>query len=174
MSTIVIFIIGLLTLLLEATWLHQVAIFEIMPNMSLILVVFWGILQGCSRGRKFGLWIGLLQDILFCDVIGFYGLIYYLFGHISGYFHQDFSKGHYILPLAVVSGADLLYGLLHYIVYFFFSGNLDIAFYLKQKIVPEVCYTTLISLPIYFLLYLLSQGLGKIDGWFKKGKEKEL
>lgn len=174
MSMLVICLIGLLTLLAEATWLHQVAVFGIMPNLSLILVVFWGMLQGSERGRRLGLWMGLLQDFLFCEVIGFYGLVYYLLGHFSGYLKRDFDKRHYILPLAVVSGADFLYGLLHYGIYYFFAGNLNIGFYLKLKILPEMCYTALISLPLYLLLYLLSKGLDRLEGWLKSGKEKEL
>ena len=174
MSMLIICIIGMLTLLLEATWLHQVAIFEITPNLSLLLVVFWGILQGSERGRRLGLWMGLLQDFLFCKVVGFYGLIYYLLGHFCGYYKQEFYKGHYILPFIIVSGADFFYGLLHYVFYYFFQGNLNIGFYLQEKILPEMFYTALISLPIYFLLYLLSKGFNCLEGWFKRGKEKGL
>ncbi len=174
MSMLIICLIGMLTLLFEATWLHQVAIFEITPNLSLILVVFWGILQGCERGRRLGLWMGLLQDFLFCKVIGFYGLIYYLLGHVCGYLKQDFHKGHFILPLIIVSAADFIYGLLHYIFYYFFQGNLNIGFYMKEKILPEMFYTALISLPIYLLVHLLSYGLNCMDHFLTGRKEREL
>ncbi len=174
MSMLIICIIGMFTLLFEATWLRQVAIFEIAPNLSLILVVFWSILQGSERGRRLGLWVGLLQDFLFCKVIGFYGLLYYLFGHICGYFKRDFYKGHYILPFIIVSTADLIYGLLHYVFYCFFQGNLNLGFYFQEKILPEMFYTALISLPLYLVLYLLSQGLERLEGFLKSGKEKEL
>ena len=174
MSMLIICIIGMFVLLLEATWLRQVAIFEIAPNLSLILVVFWSILQGSDRGRRFGLWIGLLQDFLFCKVIGFYGLVYYVLGHVCGYFKRDFYKGHYILPFLIVSAADLIYGMLHYVFYGFFQGKLNIGFYLQEKILPEMFYTALISLPFYLVLYLLSRGLEHFERFLKSGKEKKL
>ncbi len=174
MSTLIICFIGMFTLLFEATWLHQVAIFEITPNLSLILVVFWSMLQGSEQGRRLGLWVGLLQDFLFCRLIGFYGLIYYLLGHICGYLNQDFYKGHYILPLVIVSAADFMYGLLHYIFYYFFQGNLNLGFYMQQKILPEMFYTALISLPIYLMLFFLSKGLNRMKFLLKGRKEKEL
>ena len=77
MSMLLICFIGTFVVLLEATWLHQVAIFEIIPNLSLIFVVHWSILRGSINGRQFGLWIGFLEDFLFHEIVGFYGLIYY-------------------------------------------------------------------------------------------------
>lgn len=168
---IILGLIGLLTILFESTCLHHIALLDIQPNLSLILVVFWGILQGSEKGRRLGLWIGLIQDFLFCQIVGFYGLIYYLLGHCCGLLKQDFYKGHCILPLAIVSAADFLYGILHYIFYQFFQGNLNLIFYLQKKILPEMFYTALISLPIYLLLRLLSRGLTHIKSWRSSGKE---
>ena len=168
---IIMGLIGLLTVLFESTCLHHVSIFEIQPNLSLILVVCWGILQGNETGRRFGIWIGLLQDFLFCKIVGFYGLIYYLLGHCCGYFKQDFHKGHFILPIVIVSVADFLYGIIHYVFYQFFQGNLDFTFYLQKTILPEMFYTSLISLPIYVGMRLLSRGFIHIKSLRNSGKE---
>ena len=173
MSRIIVVVIGLVNLLGEATWLHRVAIFDIVPNLSMILIVFWGILQGGEHGRRLGLVVGLLQDILFCRVIGFYGLVYYLIGHISGFFNRDFDKRHFILSLTVVAAADLAYGILHYLIYCFFQGNLDIGYYFMRRVLPEVCYTALISVPLYPLARLLSRAINGIDRWLQSGKDKE-
>ena len=174
MSTFFICFIGMLAVLLEATWLHQVAIFETIPNLSIILVVHWSILQGCVRGRRLGLWIGLLEDFLFHKIVGFYSLFYYLLGHLCGLMKRDFSKGHFILPLMIVTAADLFYGLLHYMLYGFFQGNLNLGFYLKNRILPEMFYSAIVSLPIYFILLILSKYLDRIKVAISGRKEKEL
>lgn len=172
MSMILVFLIGFLNLLGEATWLRSLTIINIAPNLSLILVVVWGILQGNTRGRILGMWIGLLQDILFCRFIGFYALIYYLLGHFSGYFNKDFYQENFLLPLAVVVVSDLIYGLLQYLIYHFFLGDLQIGYYFLHRILPEVCYTALVCLPLYPLLRLLSHGMKRIDGLFVR-RQKE-
>ncbi len=173
MSMLIMGIIGFLNLLGEATWIRQLAIAHVTPNLSLILIVFWGILQGSQRGRRLGIWIGLLQDFLFCKVIGVYGLLYYMIGHISGYFNKDFHQGHFILPLAILAGADFLYGMLQYFIYCFFAGDLQLGFYLLHKILPELCYTLLISVPIYPLIQLLNRSTRKIDHWIQNGKDRK-
>ena len=174
MSMLLICFIGMMVVLLEATWLHQVAIFEIVPNLSLILIVHWGLLQGSARGRRLGLWIGLLEDFLFHKVVGFYGLIYYLLGHLCGLLKRDFYKGHYILPLLLVAAGDFIYGILHYLLLYFLQGNLHFAFYLTNKILPEMFYSAVCSVPIYFLLFTLSKCLEKIKNATQRRKENEL
>lgn len=168
---IILGLIGLLIILFESTCLHHIALLDIQPNLSLIFVVFWGILQGSEHGRRFGLWMGLLQDFLFCKIIGFYGLLYYLIGHCCGYFKQDFHKGHFILPLIIVAAVDFIYGILHYIMHHFLRGNLNFVFYLREKILPEMFFTALISVPFYLLIRLLSSCLDHMKTWRKSGKE---
>ena len=174
MSMMLVGILGFLNLMIEATWLHRVAIFEITPNLSLILVVFWGILQGSQRGRRLGLWIGLLQDFLFCRVLGYYGLVYYLLGHVSGFFNKDFYQGHYILPITVVAGADFIYGLIQYFIFGFLTGDLAFGVHMVRRILPEVCYTTMVSLPLYPLNRLASYGIRQLDRWIQSRKGKRL
>lgn len=173
MSAFIVGVLGLLNLLGEATWLRRLAIVTITPNLSLILIVFWAILNGSEKGRRLGIWIGLLQDFMFCDVIGIYGLLYYIIGHFSGYFNKDFYRGHFILPLVVVIGADLLYGIFQYFIYCFFSGDLYFGFYLLHKILPEVCYTALVSVPLYPLVRLLHRGTKKLDDLIQSGKDRK-
>lgn len=170
MSSLILYLIGFFCLISEATWLHRAAILDIMPNLTLILVVYWGILQGSQKGRRLGLWMGLLQDLLFCRAVGFYGMLYYGFGHISGYLNHDFYQGHFILPLTAVTGLDLVYGLLHYLIFCFFQGDLNIGFYWQQRIIPEICYTAMISVPLYPLMRLLSKSITRMDLWLKSGK----
>lgn len=174
MSMLLICFIGILVVVLEATWLHQVAIFEIIPNLSLIFVVHWSILRGSINGRQFGLWIGFLEDFLFHEIVGFYGLIYYLLGHLCGRMKHDFYKGHYILPLFIVMVADFVYGLLHYLLHCFLQGKLNFGYYVVNKILPELFYSAIISLPIYFILFLISKWLEHAKECIKGRKENAL
>ena len=168
MSQLLAGVIGFLLLLGEGTWLHYAELASITPNLTLIFVVLWGLLKGSRRGRYLGLALGLLQDFLFCRYIGFYGMVYYLLGHSSGYFQKDFYQSHAILPLLIVAGADLIYGFLQYLVYCFFAGDLAIVYYLLHRILPEMCYTAMISVILYPLVCWLSRMTEKIDSNMSK------
>lgn len=148
----------------EATVLRGVALRGIVPNLSLILVVSYASLRGSQGGRCLGLFIGLVQDILFFSTVGFYGLLYYLIGFFSGFFCRDFNRGSYPLLLGVIAGADFLYGVINYIFLCLFKGDLHIGYYLLHRILPELCYTALAALPLCGLTALLNAGIERLTG----------
>ena len=84
-SKIVLFFTIILSFLLQSTLLQKIAIGSITPNLLLILCVSMGLM----RGRKSGLWTGffsgLLVDLFYGSVFGFYALIYMYAGFFSGY-----------------------------------------------------------------------------------------
>ena len=75
-SKIVLFLTIVFTFLLQCTVMDFISIGSITPNLILILCVSMGLM----RGRKSGLWAGffsgLLVDMFYGSVFGFYALIY--------------------------------------------------------------------------------------------------
>ena len=74
-SKIVLFFTIIVCFLLQSTLLQKIAIGSITPNLLLILCVSMGLM----RGRKSGLWTGffsgLLVDLFYGSVFGFYAWI---------------------------------------------------------------------------------------------------
>ncbi len=151
-----ILIMGLLSLLCvfaQSTVCHAIEIRGVIPNLSLILIVSYGILEGKKRGRGLGLFIGLTQDFLFFQTAGFTGLLYYYIGHLSGYFNKDFYKENYILPLFLLATGDLLYSLVCYFFLYLLPGDTRFMLYLQRIIIPELVYTAIFALPCYRILF---------------------
>lgn len=153
-SVIVFILLSCITVISQSTWLHLVALNGIIPNLSVILVVSTAVLFDEEYGRRVGLLTGLLTDILFYRIIGFYGLLYFLIGHFSGIISRGMSHNLLILPIVLILGMDLVFGLIQYIIFGFFSGDLDLGYHLLQTILPEAFYTTLFSLAGYPLTRL--------------------
>ena len=84
-SKIVLFFTIIVCFLLQSTLLQKISIGSITPNLLLVLCVSMGLM----RGRKSGLWTGffsgLLVDLFYGSVFGFYALIYMYAGFFSGY-----------------------------------------------------------------------------------------
>lgn len=160
-------IIGLFCLLLEGTILSSISLFSILPNLTLVVVVCTGLLLGDRRGRFLGLILGLLQDLFFAGVIGYYGLIFYLLGYFSGLFRGRIQEDNLLFPLVFCFLSDLFYGFLQYFIYRFFKGDLFLGFYFVNRILPEAIHTSL----VFFLVFLILRGFARLLGRFSKGKE---
>lgn len=86
-------------------------------------------------GRLFS---GLLIDMFYGSVFGFYALIYMYVGFISGYAHRIYYDNDIKIPMILVAGGDLLYNLAVYGLQFLLRGRLGLETYIYRIIIPEV------------------------------------
>ena len=138
--------------MLQSTLLDLLAVGQITPNLLLVLCVCVGLV----RGRKSGLWTGfiagMLIDLIFGSLFGFYALVYMYVGYFSGYAHMIYYDDDIKVPLAMTAVADILYNLAVYVLQFLLRGRTGFPNYLVRIILPEAFYTTLICLLAYFPL----------------------
>ena len=62
--------------LLQCTVFKALSIASISPNLLIVVVASFGFMRGKKEGLFVGFFAGLLLDIMFGTVIGFYALIY--------------------------------------------------------------------------------------------------
>lgn len=157
MKTAVTALLAILIFCIESTILKSVSIRGITPNLIVIFVVSYGILRGRLAGGIVGLFLGILMDLFFFQVVGFQTLLFFYIGIVAGYFNKDFYKENYVLPIVLISCVDFLYGLIMYIFTYLIRGRLDIGYYVVNTMIPEVIYTLLVGIFIYRLLYYLEE-----------------
>ena len=75
-SKIVLFFTIIVCFLMQSTVLHLISIGSITPNLLLILCVSMGLMRGRKSGLWTGFFCGLLVDLFYGSVFGFYALIY--------------------------------------------------------------------------------------------------
>ena len=106
-SKIVWFITIIICFLLQCTILNLISIGSITPNLMLILTVSMGLM----RGRKMGLWTGffsgLLVDLFYGSLFGFYALIYMYIGFFSGYAHRIYYDDDIKVPMVLAAVGDI-------------------------------------------------------------------
>lgn len=170
MRSLIMGLVALLCVGVESTVLPGIALRGIIPNLSLILVVSYAALRGSQSGRCLGLFIGLIQDVLYFTTIGFYGLIYYLIGQLCGYFCRDVNRENYVLPLAVILAADILYCFVNYVFLYLLKGELQIGYFFLRRALPEISYTGLAALPAYALVNLLNKGVDTLTAKIRRRK----
>lgn len=139
-----------------------------MPNLLLILVVSTAYMRGRSSGLIIGFFSGLLIDIMFGSLFGLYALFLMVIGYVAGYTNKIYSKDDYALPLILIAIADFVYQFLYYIFEFLLRGKLDILFYLRKIIIPEIIYTVAAATVVYKLLHIIDNRLD----WNENKEEK--
>ena len=151
--------------ILLAAYLLQTAVFPaleiagVKPNFMLIVTASFGFMRGSREGMLVGFVSGLMIDIQSGDMIGYYALIYLAAGYLNGIFEQIYFDEDIKLPLFLIAGSDLLYGMTIYFLSFLLRSDFNFLYYLNRIIIPETIYTIVITLIAYPLLLYINQRL---------------
>lgn len=160
---VTIFFIIVICFLLQSTVFQALSFASISPNLLIVVVSSFGFMRGRKEGMWIGLFCGLLLDIFFVDVFGFYTIVYMVIGYINGMFRKIFYPDDIKLPMMLILGSNLVLGLIMYLLRFFPRKKVHFGYYLGHIIIPEMIYTLVITLGLYFILLKINQHLEKIE-----------
>lgn len=157
--------------LLQTTVFQQLDFASISPNFMIILASSYGFMRGKKEGMIIGFVSGLLMDIFYGvgTMIGVYALLYLLIGYGNGFFNRMFFEDDIKLPILLISGSELIYGLCNYIFLYMMRSKFDFWYYFWNIIVPELVYTIIITLLLYQLILYINQ---RLDDDEKRGAGK--
>ncbi|MCC8141343.1 MAG: rod shape-determining protein MreD [Lachnospiraceae bacterium] len=160
---IVTAVIIVVCFLLQCTVFQTLAIGSISPNLLIVVTASFGFMRGHKEGLLVGFFCGILIDLLFSNVIGFYALVYMFIGFGNGYFRSFFFPEDIRLPIGLIAASDFLCNLVIYFVLFWFRGRFSFGYYLGHTILPELVYTMLVAIVLYFILLRINQRLERIE-----------
>lgn len=145
--------------ILECTVFQGLTFASITPNLMIVVTSSFGFMRGKREGMMVGFISGLLIDIMFSDLIGFYTLIYTVLGYANGFFRKIFYDDDIKLPLILIAASDFLYGNIVCIFMFIMRSRFNYFYYLKNIIFPELIYTILVTLILYQLILQINKRL---------------
>lgn len=145
--------------ILESTVFPNLAFASITPNLLIVVTSSFGFMRGKREGMIVGFVSGLLVDIMFGDLVGFYTLIYTLLGYANGFFRKIFYDDDIKLPLILIATSDFLYGNIVCIFMFIMRSRFDYFYYLGNIIIPELIYTILVTLVLYQIILHINKKL---------------
>lgn len=159
----------LLSFVLQTTVFQSLSFGGISPNLLIIVTASYGFMFGRRYGMVTGFLCGLLMDIFYGNVLGFYALIYLYIGAGNGVFHRVFYQDDIKLPLALITASDFVYSFVCYVLLFLLRGRFHFSFYLKEIILPEIVYTIFITVFLYPCILLLNK---TVEDTEKRGDHK--
>lgn len=146
----------------------HLALGGIVPNLFIICTVTIGMIRGKKEGCLIGFFCGILMDALFGVYFGMYALVLSVIGYLAGYVQQIFYEEDMTLPIVIIGIADLLYGIVIYLLCFLTRGRMDFIFYFGRIILPETIYTLILAVFVYSIIGWINK---KIE---TKGSEKRI
>ena len=155
----------LLAFMLQNNFFAAIKWIDTTPNLVLIITFVFGLLQGKLHGMLIGFFGGLLLDFFFGYHVGFYAFIYMAIGYANGLLAQFFYTEFLHMPIVLCIVNDLIFSLYVYVCLFLLNGATNFGYYLYSVILPEIVYTTIITLIVF-------KPLQKLDA-FMEGLEKK-
>lgn len=158
-----VFLIIVVCYLLQSTVFEALSFASITPNLLIVTVSAFGFMRGKKEGLIIGFFCGLLLDIFTGSVLGFYALIYMYIGYMNGFFRKLFYPEDIKLPMLLIAGSDLSCNLVIYFFMFLFRGKFQFTYYLLDIIIPELVYTMVVTIFLYFAILKINQKLESIE-----------
>lgn len=149
----------LITFILQSTVFQSLSIASIAPNLLLILTVSFGFMRGKKEGIFVGFFCGILIDIFYGNLLGFYALLYMYIGYLNGFLFKVYYDEDVKVPMILTAISDLAYGFVVYGLQFMLRGRLHVMNYVWHIMLPEMIYTVLITVIVYRPLYRLNHWL---------------
>ena len=154
-SALIIFV----NFILQTTLFPLLAIRGIFPNTALIIVTSYALLRGSKEGAIVGGFTGLMMDIFFSRMIGFYTILYLAIGYLFGRSQKNFYRENYLLPIIFCTVSTVMYQAVLYVTGFMFRGEGNILYFLFSILVPELVYTAIVTILVYRILFGINEWL---------------
>ena len=156
---ITVFLIIAVCYLLQSTVFQALSFASISPNLMIVVVSAFGFMRGKKEGLWIGFFTGLLLDIFTGSILGFYALLYMYVGYFNGFFRKMFYQEDIKLPMLLIAVSDFSCSLIIYFLLFLFRGKFDILYYLLNIMIPELVYTMVVTIFLYFIILKINQKL---------------
>ena len=156
---ITILFLILIAYLLQSTMIRILPMGGVAPNLLIILTSCFGFMRGKKEGMVIGFVSGLIMDVLFGNIIGFYALVYMIIGYLNGFFASIFYPEDIKLPMVLITSSELLYCFVVYFFRFLIQGKIRFGYYFMHIILPEIVYTIFVTIIIYKIILNINEWL---------------
>ncbi len=145
--TVVLMVI--LAFVLQGSVLSRIPLGGIVPNLLIIITSSVGFMRGKTEGLAVGFLSGLILDVFFGNILGFYALTYMVIGYLNGFFLSIFYREDIKLPIILITASELAYCFICYVFLFLLRSKMNLGYYTIHIFLPEIAYTILATLVLY-------------------------
>ena len=151
MNITALLLIILVNIIAQSSILPYFRLFGYIPNTGSVLVILVALRKGKYYGGFFGLALGLLQDILFGQVIGVNAFIFFLTGYIIGIIQDELNLENVLIPVLLSALLTIFYNFSFYTFMFFLSIDIPREIMFNNIFSLEIVYNMIFAALVYKL-----------------------
>jgi len=139
------------TALLQTTWLDAIRLQGVLPDLTLLLVLYFAMFHGEERAMFTGLLGGLYQDVAGDSLLGHHILCHVLIGFWVARLARRLITEHPAVKVGVVLCAAVVHGAFYTFIQYVQTPDMSAVHTIFATVMPGAFYTALVT-PIVFLL----------------------
>lgn len=142
----------LVTALVEVTWLGAIRIGGVVPDVILLLVVYFGMTNSSERAMLTGVIGGIIQDVASGTGLGHHVLALAVAGYVAGMLAERLLIENPAVKAGMVLFACIVHGFVYVTVDFIQNPEISAVDAILVSMIPRTFYTMLITPVVFFLL----------------------
>lgn len=146
-----------LVVLLQTTLADYIKIYNVKPNLILILVVSVALLRGNGEGAVIGFTTGLIMDMLFGRILGFFALLGMYLGLIIGSVNKRLYRENFLVVIFFTFVSTIAYEGAVYSLNAFMRGDVELLYPFTRIILPEAIYNSVVSILVYAIVIRMNK-----------------
>lgn len=157
-----------LVIIIQTTLADYLAIHNVKPNLMIVFIVSIALLKGNVQGSVVGLILGLVQDMLTGKVLGFYALLGLYLGVAVGSLNKRLYRENLAIAVFFTFTSTMVYEFAVYFLNTFTQSGRVLVDTLKEVILPEAVYNSVISILIYTIVLKVHKKIEAINKTSRK------
>ena len=141
--------------LLQTNWPNMFKFQEVLPDLTLLLVIFFGIAEGEERAMFTGLIGGMYQDVAGDTTLGHHVLCNVVIGYIVGRMAQRLIADHPAIKVGLVFLSVIAHGMLFLLIQYAHTPEMQVFWVFRTTVLPTAFYTAAITPLVFYLLELM-------------------
>lgn len=138
--------------LIQTTWLDAIQLQGVLPDLTLLLVVYFAVTDGEERAMFTGLLGGMYQDVAGNSVLGHHVLCLVVVGYMVGRIARRLVLDHPVVKVGLVMIGSLAHGVLYTTVEYVQTPGKSAIHIIMTNVVPGAFYTALFTPVVFFVL----------------------
>jgi rod shape-determining protein MreD len=150
--------------LVQATLLPSLNVIEVLPDLTLVLLLVWSALRGTPEGLIWAFGLGLFLDMLALDPLGVNGLALLGVALLGGISRGRFFHSKLVLPLALAVVATVIHAL---VLLLFRSGEgagLPVSSVFRLVVLQALLNSICVP-PLYIVAAWMERRMDSRRGW---------
>ena len=143
----------------QSTWFGGIAVFGVVPDLSLIVLIWLSYKNGQVEGPISGFLAGLAEDFLSTSPLGFHAFVKTAVAALTAVLHGSFFIDRLLLPILLGIAGTIVKALAVGLLYLIFGSSMHAYSFVDKVLWIEAAYNGILAPAVFLILSPLNRFL---------------